>query len=237
MLKAFLDKHRQKKATKEWHRSALGQALADNAHKCFYGESILTGSADSFKQEVITDFYEKIFGLMTAPNPFLTMREYIASYMFNYATFQVLCLKEVEKAAWEYSDCPYISGELYKHIQKLSEYNEELKKLKWKTEGISDEELILTCNFKSALYIFYMNGMNYVRCELKDMDTKKDWLHPFAKSMLIWQEDFYRGEIGLTSLLPDSFDAIRHSTFMNMVKNGHENPFYEWEKAWKADIT
>ena len=143
----------------------------------------------------------------------------------------------MEKAEGEYSDCPYISGELYKHIQELSDHNEELKKLKWKTDGISDEELISVCNFKSALHIFYINGMNHVRCELKDMDTEKDWLHPFVKSMLIWEEDTYRGKIGLPSLLPDSFDAIRHSTFMNTVTNGHENPFYEWEKAWKSDIT
>ena len=75
--------------------------------------------------------------------------------------------------------------------------------------------------------------MNFVRCEMKDEDTAKDWLRPFVKSMLIWEEDGYRREIGLPSLLPDGLDGLRHSTFMNMVTNGHQNPFYEWEKEWK----
>lgn len=50
--------------------------------------------------------------------------------------------------------------------------------------------------------------------------------------MLIWHEDQIREKIGLQRLLPDAMDGLKHSTFMNIVVNGHKNPFYEWEKTW-----
>ena len=86
----------QKKAIKEWQLSPLGRALANNAQNCFYGQSILAGSTEGFKQDVISDFYDKVLGLTTAANPFMTMREYIGSYVYGYATFQVLCLRSGE---------------------------------------------------------------------------------------------------------------------------------------------
>lgn len=36
---------------------------------------------------------------------------------------------------------------------------------------------------------YYLNGFNYVRSEFDDYDKQKDWLQPFLKSMLIWDED------------------------------------------------
>lgn len=55
------------------------------------------------------------------------------------------------------------------------------------------------------------------------------------KSMLIWHEDQMRNKIGLPSLLPGDLDSLKHGTFMNLVINGHKNPFYEWEKNWVED--
>jgi len=160
------------------------------------------------------------------------MRESVASYVIGYAGYQMLCLTEEEKTEAFYADCPYISGELYKHIGKVTEHNDELDELKWKHSDISNDDLVSFCNTKCVLYLYYLNGVNYIRGEFDDIDKEKDWLRPFIKSMLIWEEDRIREKIGLPSLLPDSIDALKHSTFMNMVINGHRNPFYEWEKSW-----
>lgn len=130
-----------------------------------------------------------------------------------------------------YADSPYISGELHAHIQKLSEYNEELKELKWTHGDLSDDDLISFCNGRSAVFLYYVNGWNIVRAECNDVGETKDWLRPFIKSSLIWEEGLCRGNIGLPSLLSDSLDSLRHIAFTNMVVNGHANPFYEWEKA------
>jgi len=235
MIKGLLEKHRAKKAAKEWNSSPLGQSFAIHTRKYFYEGAILSHFEEDNKNKIIDDFYQKVFSLSQAENPFLEMRELVASYVCGYASYQVLCLKESEKEESFYSDCPYISGELYKHIGSYTEHNDELGELKWKFNEIPDEDLISFCNSRCALHLYYVNGMNFVRGEFDDIDSEKDWLRPFIKSMLIWEEDQVRGKIGLPSLLPDSLDALNHSTFMNLVINGHKNPFYEWEKSWEED--
>ena len=82
------------------------------------------------------------------------------------------------------------------------------------------------------MLLYYVNGLNIIRRDFGDFDDVKDWLQPFMKSMLIWDEDIWRGKMDLPSLLPNSLDALEHSTFMNMVVNGFKNPYFEWEKAY-----
>ena len=137
-----------------------------------------------------------------------------------------------EKVEESYSDCPYISGELYKHIGEAAQYNDQLSELKWAVSDISNDDLISACRTKSVLYLYFVNGMNCVRSEFNDIDADRDWLRPFIKSELIWEEDQVRRKIQLPRLLPDIFDPIKHSTFVNIVVNGSKNPLYEWEKKW-----
>jgi hypothetical protein len=233
MLKEFLENRRIKKAVKLWNSSPLGQALARHTRKYFQEGHILSHSSEDRKNEIIDNFYQQIFSLRQSENPFLQMRELMASYACGYASYQVLCLKESEKSKLSFSECPYISGELYKYIQDIAKHNDKLREIKWKNPNITDDDLIYICNYQSVLHLYYLNGMNLVRSEFEDLDKEKDWLRPFVRSMLIWEEDQIRTKINLSSLLPDSFDALKHSTFMNIVTNGHKNPYYEWEKKWK----
>ena len=234
MIKEYLQRRKEKKAIREWQQSSLGQTLAMHTDEYFNNNPRLSGFSKETKANIITDFYQQIFNFFQAENPFLAMRESLASHVLGYAGFQVLCLTEEEKAEAFYSDCPFISGKLHKHIDKVVEHNDELGELKWKHSDISNDDLVSFCNTRCVLHLYYLNGVNYVRGEFNDIDKEKDWLRPFLKSMLIWEEDRVRGEIGLTSLLPDSLDALKHSTFMNLVTNGHKNPFYEWEKSWEG---
>jgi hypothetical protein len=235
MFKEFFENRRIIKAAKEWNKSPIGQALAQHTHKYFYDEAILSHFDEENKNRIVDDFYQKVFTLSQADNAFLEMRELVASYVCGYATYQVLCLKESEKKEAFYSDCPYISGELYKYIGIYTEHNDELGELKWKFDEISDDDLISFCNSRCALHLYYVNGMNLVRGEFDDVDNEKDWLRPFIKSMLIWEEDQVRKKLNLSSLLTDPLDGLKHSTFMNLVTNGHKNPYYEWEKSWSED--
>ena len=226
---------KEKKAIREWQKSTLGQVLALHTDEYFNKNPRLSSFSEESKNNIITDFYQQIFNFSKAENPFLAMRESLASYVIGYAGYQVLCLTEEEKAEAFYSDCPFISGELYRHIDKVVEHNDELGELKWKHPDISNDDLVSFCNTRCVLHLYYLNGVNYVRGEFDDIDKEKDWLHPFIKSMLIWEGDQVRGKIDLPSLLPDSLDAFKHSTFMNLVTNGQKNPFYEWEKSWVED--
>jgi hypothetical protein len=230
MIKEYLQRRKEKKAIQEWQNSTLGQTLAVHTDEYFNKNPRLSGFSEEGKNKVINDFYQQIFNFSQAENPFLAMREHLASSVIEYAGYQVLCLTEEEKTEMSYSDCPFISGELHRHIDKVLEHDDELGKYKWEYPDISNDELVSFCNSSSVLNSYYVNGFNLVRFEFDDIDEEKDWLNPFIKSMLIWKEDQIREKIALPSLLLDNFDALKHSTFMNLVTNGHKNPFYEWEK-------
>ena len=235
MLKNFFRKRRAIKAIKEWKKSPVGQALANHTDAFLYGDTLLSSHNDEYKKKIIYDFYQKVFSVPQAENPFIHLRELIASYVIRYAYFQVICLKETEKKASCYADCPYISAELYKNIKLIAAKHDVLCELKREDNDLTDEDLISICNAKSSLNLYYANGMNLVRADLNDLsptNPKKDWFRPFTTSMLIWEEDNIRKKIGLPSLLTDSSDAFKYSSFMNLVIKGHEKPYYEWEATW-----
>ena len=62
-----------------------------------------------------------------------------------------------------------------------------------------------------------------------DFKDNKDWFRPFVRSMLIWHEHLIRQKIGLPNLMPNYILSIQHSTFFNIVRDGHEHPLYEFE--------
>lgn len=235
MLKGVIEKWKQRAAIREWQNSTLGKMLAAHTEEYFTKYPRLADFSAETKNKLIGDFYNAVFNLSKAENPFLAMRERLASYVIGFAEHQVLCLTEEEKQGTFYSDCLYISGALHKHIDKAVKHVDDLRELKWKHPDISNEELVSFCNSRCVLHLYYVNGFNLVRSEFDDLDKEKDWLRPFLKSMLIWHEDQMREKIGLPSLLPDSLDGLKHSTFMNLVANGHRNPYFEWEKTWSDE--
>jgi hypothetical protein len=180
-----------------------------------------------------TEFYKRVFSIPEAENPFLKYREELCGAALGYAKFQVLCLTPEEKQEAFYSNCPYISAELYRRIRHCAGHNEELAEILWRNEKATDDELVGYANAKSAVYLYYLNGMNLIRAEFDDMDLKKDWFRPFIISVLIWTENGYREQIGLPTLLPDgAIDALRHSTFVDGVWRGEKNPLFGWEKHY-----
>lgn len=236
MLAALIEKYNERKAVKAWNRSTLGQALKQHTEHYFYRNiASLAGMSEEAKQKIVADFYTQVFSIDQDEDPFLRLRKLLATYVLEFSQLQVLCLTEEEKAGQFYADCPYISGELHHHIRTLAEHNEDLKQLQWAHDDITDDNLIGYCNQRTAVLLFYMNGMNIIRIERGDSDSPKDWFRPFLQSMLIWDEDNCRKQIALPSLLPGELDGLKHSTFMNMVVNGFRNPLYEWEKAYKKE--
>jgi hypothetical protein len=235
MFDELIKKYKEHKAIKEWRSSHLGIALERHSREYFYGDNALLGGlSEEGKQKFIGDLLQKVFSFATDEKAFLTYREALASCVIDYASYKVLCLKEDEKEKDTFfSDCPHISGELYKFIHELSQHHVKLKECEGQTGALSDEELIELCNERCTLDLYYIGGLNMVRIELKDFieEEEKDWLRPFMKSELILQENLYRREISLPSLLPNKFDWIWHSSFSEIVVSGAKNPYYEWEKA------
>lgn len=230
MIQNFLTR----RALKKWFSTPVGLSVKKLVQEYFYGEVILAGLSEKTKNERIFDLFRIFEVIEKSENQFLAYREQLASQAYAYASYQVLCLTEEEKKEHPlFQNEKYISGELYKHIQAIADKKEELKKIKWENnENTSNDDLISICQTKSALYLFYLNALNALRIQLNDYSEKKDWLTPLVQSMCIWAEDTYRGDVGLPRLLPGQLDGLKHSTFFNLVQNGHENPLYEFEKHY-----
>ena len=218
----------QEDTIKNWQDSFLGKALSAHTREYFYEHPILKDIPEEAKQDLIADFYQKIFELTHSEEPLLTLRGYIASFVQSYATFQVLCLTANEKNKSFYKNSPYISGNLHTHIKSLVIHNNEINELNLKNELLSDEDLLAFCRTKAAISMFYMNGINIVRYEVKDTVKENDWLRPFIESMLICEEDICRKNIELPTLLENEDDAQRHSHFLQYVSNGSQNPYEAW---------
>lgn len=236
-MKSILQRWRQRRAIGAWQRSPLGQALAQHTAEYFSKNPRLAAFDSATKQQHISAFYQEVASVSGAGNPFLAMRERLASYVYSFAEYQVWCLTEDEKETSFYSSCPYITGTLHASIQQAIPLIDDLGEAKRIHPEITDAELVDYCNSRCALCLYYLNGLNIVRGELNDINAERDWLRPFMQSMLIWLEDDARHAIGKDSLLPGSADALKNSIFMNIVKNGHTDPLSEWEKVWRGEGT
>jgi len=236
MLSEFFYKRREKKALKKFFETSLGKSLVTHTSTYFNDFPRLSSLSQEGKDRIITDLYQKIFDISQASNPLLALREALAEYVISHASYQVMCLTEADLEDGKFLDSPYISGQIYKHISNLADCNEELGKIKWEYPEVTDEELISYCNTRSLIMNYCVNGLNLVRFEFNDFSKNKDWFKPFVKSMLICEEAQLRESIKMPSLLPDEFDALKHSSFMNAVINGCENPLYEWEKQWDEEV-
>lgn len=233
----LVDKYREWTALREWRKSPLGQALELHTREYFYGNiRSLAGMSDKAKENLIGGLYSQVQAVGAAPNQFLAMREAVAEHVLRYVSMVVLSLTKEEKQGSElFADCSYVSGELHAHLRAISQHNKELRELCWTHEDLTDDELLGFCNTRGAVYLYFLNAFNIVRRAMDDYDSTKDWLRPFIKSMAIWEEDSMRGKIDLPRLLPNHFDALAHSAFLNIVVNGVRNPYYQWEMGPAAD--
>lgn len=230
MFKEFFQRQKEKRTLREWQNSNIGKILATHTQKCFTEYPRLAGICPETKEKIVGDFYQKLFDLSNAENPFLAIRKALTECVLGVAELQVLCLTEEEKAQGFYRNCSYISGQLHYDIDKAVNHVEALRELKGQLPNLTNEELVSFCNLQCAIYLYHLNGLNYVRVERNDTDEQSDWLRPFIESMMIWHEDMIREKMGLPSLLPNELDGFKHSTFMNGVVNGYKKPYYEWKK-------
>jgi len=97
---------------------------------------------------------------------------------------------------------------------------------------MSADDLIAYANTRSALMLYYANGLNMVRMAIGDEDRQKVWFRPFVEAMLVQEEDNQREKLGLPSLFDDVVRALPYSVYLDLVINGARQPFYEWAKLW-----
>ncbi|MEI6847666.1 MAG: hypothetical protein WCK32_06470 [Chlorobiaceae bacterium] len=215
-----------------WQNTVLGEVIALHSNEYFECGGRLSVFTKESKNNFIENLYSQISTILFSDNQIYALRARLSEHVIGYADCQVLCLKETDKAESCYSDCPYISGHLYKYLNRESHHKKDLNKLFLENNNLSNEELLSFLNTKCTLLSYYINGLNHIRYELKDRIAGKDWLRPFVKSMLIWSEYSYREYIGIETLLPD-IDALAYSTFFNLVCSGSRDPLSEWQSQFE----
>ena len=217
---------RQKRIIRQCNALGMGKVVAD-----IVGKSVIRHFDESTKRQIVNDLYGEAARVMLSERGKVEMREKIAGLAFEYASLQVLCTKDNDLDLGPFK-CNELSAELHNHIRAAVPACKELQEIVGKHENLSDTELVDACSTRCAVILLHLNSFNVLRAVYKDIDTDKDWFRPFVRSMLIWNEDSYRKKLGLPSLLKGELDGLKHSTFMNMVTNGHRNPLFEWETAY-----
>lgn len=225
MFKNIFDSIKEKIMSYLWARSELGRNLNSYNENFFFSEAnILNSFSEKKKYELMGKLYKEVIGITSSENSLLDLRNKLVEYVLEYAQIQVICLTLKDKEESIHSE--YVSGQLYPFIQKLAGSIESLEEYILK-ETPTDEELMQACNVKCTLLIYYINGLNVLRIDMDD-HKKEDWLRPFILSMMIVYEDNFRKSINLPSLLKQNLDNLNHSTFMNVVRSGADNPYEVW---------
>jgi hypothetical protein len=232
MPQTLFEALKQRYALYKFKRTPVAGALRLHT-QTYFKDTLLRSMSWEAKEKHIGDFMRRVGAMFLTTNPFLAYREELASAAYAYADLQVLCLKPEEKT--DVLDSPYISGELYRHLRALKDHHDEIARILWQHPEITDEELIATLNAETVLCLYHLNGLNIIRGEIEHrvLDDPKDWFKPLVKSTLIFAENHHRNQLGLPSLCDEiGIRALEHATLMDFVRNGHQQPLFEWERHY-----
>jgi len=105
----------------KFRRSILGQALAAHTQEYFYNGIALSHFSQEAKNRLIADFYSQLVAIQQSENSALECRRLLAEYVLSFCALNVLSLKETEKADQFYAPNPYISGTIWRHVERAVE--------------------------------------------------------------------------------------------------------------------
>jgi hypothetical protein len=174
----------------------------------------------------------KLASIVSAPDPIMALRTALVEYVLLYADLQILSLTEVEKEGMFYGANPYISGAIHHRVLEASGHVEEAATYSWQYGPVGPEEMMDFANTRSAIMLFYANGLNMCRIDAGDHDPAKDWFRPFVEASLVASEDRMRENLGMDRLVPGGVHALPYGIFFEYIVGGERNPFFKWTQDW-----
>lgn len=189
-----------------------------------------------FKQQVMVECLADITNTLSELNPIIANRIKLVECMTNLASFDVIFIS---------SKNPYlnVSGELRQYLPILKEKNESLKHFFYQVDiplkSIDDMLSIMMATYwKMKVYV---NAYNLVRIKLNDCnkDNTKDWFKPCYNSLLIWNENIYRNELNLPTIISgenSQLKIILHGTWFNLCQTNKINLKLIWETSWEKSF-
>ena len=195
-------------------------------------------------EKILTDVNEVIL----APNRILANREKLAAFTIGMAKYQVLILPSEHEDEEELTGLrgkPGITGELKLHLLEIAKKDKEIKEMAFIFDDPNEQDIYDGCLIRYWEYHLKSHVFQTIRIALKDYhpDHEKDWYRPFIEAMCATEEHHYRKLIGLPDVLgrdgelDGDIEALKYSTFLNMVLNGVTYPNFEWEETYQdADL-
>jgi len=198
-------------------------------------------ASKEFKQKLAEEIIREVNEVILAPNQLMANREKLTAYTLQMAKYQVLILpNEGEDDTTGLRGKPGISGELRSNLQKIVEKDKEIKELAWSLNDPSEKDIYEACLFRYWLFHLKAHVFQTIRIALNDThnDPEKDWYREFVAAMCAWEEHNYRKLIGLPDILEKEggiggLEALKYSTFMDIVLSGATYPNFEWKEAYK----
>jgi hypothetical protein len=219
----------------DWNRSELGQII--NGHnKTYMAIPRMAEFSDERKRTMISGLMTTIQGIINSENQLVALRKEIVDAAFREAGLGILSLTEAEKRAGIYSGIAAISGELHHRITDCAAHHDGLKAVlphidrkEIARENTSiTEALCGVANTQSLIALYQLNALNLVRATFADgVKSPRDWFRPLMVSTMIFKEDYYRGEIGMPSLLVGR-ESFQHLAFGALAQR-EVNPLTAWE--------
>jgi hypothetical protein len=190
--------------------------------------------SEEAKLRMISGILKDIDQRLNQPNPVQAVRMRLVELTLMTAGFEVLTTKK---------PFPFqgISGKLKEHIPLLAKSDPELGKFIYSVDGkITDvNEQWDACLAGYWMLHLYMSAFNITRISLNDyhIDQKKDWFKACYLSFCIWQEQKYRTDLGLPTVIPGTapeMRAIAHNSWIDRAEEGHTELRLVWEKSWQV---
>jgi hypothetical protein len=183
------------------------------------------------KNAIKIDLKGKVIEILRSDNSLLELRKNISDYVIQLSYFTVLSITEEDKNE-SFRGNPYISADLYKYLIQLLPNEDKLEELRI-NYSITNEEIHEYCRTRKVLFLFYVNGLNFVRSVLGDIAKNGDWLTPFLEAMCVWQENIIRKYSNLPVLIESDIKILAYSSFMNIVESGNKDPLKKWKHETK----
>lgn len=189
-----------------------------------------------------TDILNEVVSIITANDRFARMRELLTEGTLSRAKLQVLVMEpEPVEDPTGLRAMGYLSGELKSHLVDIVRADDKLEQ--WMYRVVP--ELTPDNVWNAILMRYWIDAwraevFNAVRRQMGDCKPagQGDWYIKFLHAICVYEEDKARKSIGLPTLLPNNefgIEALKYSTFMNIVLDGAMYPDVAWHDHYSKD--
>ena len=211
-----------------WVNSPVGKAVMCHCDEFFSQCPQLASQKERLRNKLL----EEISEVYSSSNQLLKLRGLIVERVLQYSLFSTLSFDSEKIRVYFKGGSGFVSGELTVYagdVLRDTEY-------KIPEEVNSIEMMKMYLSLQADCFMFYINGLKYVRAGFEDFQVVKenDWLIDLIKCSIIWQEYVIREKLGLDTRI-NGLDAVRYSLLINMVEEGEIDPLSHWN-AMNKDL-